>query len=101
MLRLFQTEWCPSSHRVRQRLTELDVAYTALQVPVERDERTALFQATGGVTIPALVAEDGAVLIGEDAILDYLDRRFDEPGGAVAHREKAEQARRRLLEEAA
>ena len=28
-LELWQTEWCPSSHRVRQRLTELGLTYTA------------------------------------------------------------------------
>lgn len=101
MLRLFQTEWCPASRRVRQRLTELDVAYVALPVPVERDEREALFAATGARSIPALVAGDGTVLVGEDDILDYLNSRFDEPVGALAHRLKAEKAWQRQLEEAA
>ena len=99
--RLYQTEWCPASHRVRQRLTELDVAYVALSVPVERNERVALLAATGGDSVPALVAEDGAVLVGEDEILDYLDGHYDEPVGAIAHRIKAEKVRRRQLEEAA
>jgi glutathione S-transferase len=98
---LYQTEWCPASRRVRQRLTELDVAYVALAVPVERDERVALLAATGAGTIPALATEDGAVLVGEDNILDYLDGHYDEPVGALAHRVKAEKARRRQLEEAA
>ena len=98
--RLFQTEWCPASRRVRQRLTELDVAYVAIQVPVEQDERDALSAATGARSIPALVAGDGAVLVGEDDILAYLDGRYDEPPGADAHRIKAEKAWRRQLEEA-
>ena len=55
---LYQTEWCPASRRVRQRLTELDVTYVARQVPVEREERTALLARTGGDSIPALVCED-------------------------------------------
>ena len=38
-LDLWQTEWCPASHRVRQRLTELGLTYTAHQVPVKRDDR--------------------------------------------------------------
>ena len=32
-LELWQTEWCPASHRVRQRLTELGLTYIARQVP--------------------------------------------------------------------
>ncbi len=99
--RLYQTEWCPASRRVRQRLTELDVAYVALSVPVERDERAALCAATGARTIPVLVAEGGVVVVGEDDILGYLESHYDEPVGALAHRVKAEKARRRQLEEAA
>ncbi len=33
-LELWQTEWCPASRRVRQRLTELGLSYTIHQVPV-------------------------------------------------------------------
>lgn len=87
--RLHQAEWCPASARVRQRLTELDVAYVALQVPVEREARAALRAATGADTIPALLTGDGAVLVGEDDIIDYLDRHYPEPTGALAHRVKA------------
>ena len=43
MLELFQTEWCPASRRIRQRLTELGLDYLNHQVPVEREERTVLF----------------------------------------------------------
>ena len=35
-LELWQTEWCPASHRVRQRLTELGLSYLARPVPVAR-----------------------------------------------------------------
>ena len=98
---LYQTEWCPASRRVRQRLTELDVTYVARQVPVEREERTALLARTGGDSIPALVCQDDSALIGEAAILSYLDERVPEPEGAEAHRLKAIKARKRELEEAA
>ena len=40
-LELWQTEWCPASHRVRQRLTELGLTYLAHQVPVEPDDASA------------------------------------------------------------
>jgi glutathione S-transferase len=101
LLELFQTEWCPASRRVRQRLTELGVSYVSRQVPVERDDRTELLLRTGADSIPALVCEDGEVLVGEEEILPYLDERFPEPAGAEAHRLKAIKARKRELEEAA
>lgn len=41
-LELWQAEWCPSSRRVRQRLTELELPFRALQVPAERAERDEL-----------------------------------------------------------
>ena len=101
LLELFQTEWCPASRRVRQRLTELDVTYVSRQVPVERADRTELLLRTGADSIPALVSEDGEVLVGEEEILSYVDERFPEPAGAEAHRLKAIKARKREFEEAA
>ncbi len=99
MLELYQTEWCPASRRVRERLTELSLDYLVRQVPVERGERTALLGATGADTIPALRLEDGTAVVGGDAIEAYLDERFDEPAEAQAHRLKAAKVRRRYLEE--
>jgi glutathione S-transferase len=98
MLELWQTEWCPASRRIRQRLTELEVDYVIRQVPVEKDERQALRRVTGSDVIPALVADD-AVVVGEDDILRWLDPRVAESAHAEAHRLKAEKARRRYLEE--
>ena len=98
MLELWQTEWCPSSHRVREHLTELGVDYLTRQVPVERDARAALRDATGADVIPALVLDDGSALVGEDAIDAYLDEQVAEPPGAAEHRLKAIKARRRYLE---
>jgi len=57
MLELWQTEWCPASHRVRERLTELGVDYVVRQVPVEKSERAALGRATGTNTIPSTTTE--------------------------------------------
>ena len=56
MLELWQTEWCPASRRVRQRLTELGLDCSS-------------------------------------------GRCRAEPAEAVAHRAKAEKARRRYLDE--
>jgi glutathione S-transferase len=99
MLELWQTEWCPASRRVREQLTELGVDYITRQVPVDKDHRTALKRLTGSDTIPALVLEDGTVIIGEDSIRRQLDERIAAPPGAEAHRAKAAKARRRYLEE--
>jgi glutathione S-transferase len=94
MLELWQTEWCPASHRVR------GIDYVTHQVPVEREERTLLVERTGADTIPVLVTEDGTALVGEDAISAYLDTHVQAPHEAEeAHRLKAEKARRRYLEE--
>ncbi len=99
MLELWQTEWCPASRRVRQRLTELGVDYVTRQVPVEKSGRTALLQATGTETIPALVTSDAHNVVGEDAIRAYLDEHVTEPLEADAHRVRAATARRRYLKE--
>ncbi len=98
-LELWQTEWCPASRRVRQRLTELGLDVVLRQVPVEHDARGIVRAAAGTTTIPALVTES-RVFVGEDAILDYLDEHFPEPPGARSHRAKAAKARARDLEEA-
>ena len=99
MYELWQTEWCPASRRVRQRLTELGIDHISRQVPVERADRGLLRERTGVDTIPVLVVADGQVLVGEQAIETYLDAHVPDPSGARAHRHKAEKARRRYLEE--
>ena len=99
MLELWQTEWCPASRRVRERLTELGVDYLTRQVPVEREHRNALRAATGTNSIPVLLLDDGSSVVGEAAIGSWLDDHVTEPAEANAHRLKAEKARRRYLEE--
>ena len=96
-LELWQTEWCPASHRVRQRLTELGLTYTSHQVPVAREARVELQRATGTDEIPVLVADGGAVR-GEQAILAYLDEHHIEPPDAAEQRAKAAKAKRKELE---
>jgi glutathione S-transferase len=85
---LYQAEWCPHSHKVRQRLTELGLDFTARQVPADPDERAAMKRATGTNEIPVLVTDDGEILRGEDEIMPWLDR-FDDRDDAERHREKS------------
>ena len=99
MLQLFQTEWCPASRRVRERLTELGVDYVVRQVPADKRKRQDLLVTTGTDTVPVLVTDDGHVLDGEERILAYLGEHYLEPRGAWMHRARAEKSRRRQLQE--
>ena len=84
-LELWQTEWCPFSHRVRLRLTELRIDWVARTIPVDRGERDAMDAATGSRSIPTLVDGD-TVVHGAEAIVAYLDERFPVPDDAKRHR---------------
>jgi len=98
-LELWQTEWCPASHRVRQRLTELGLSYLAHQVPVESGDRAELEAATGERTIPILIAGNETVS-GEQAILSHLNNHYPEPPDASTQRQKAAKAKQKELEHA-
>ena len=77
MLRLYQAEWCPSSHKVRQRLTELGVDFIAHQVEPSPQERDAMEAAVGSRVIPVVVLEDGTVLDEDvEQTITELDRLF-------------------------
>jgi glutaredoxin len=94
VLQLFQTEWCRGSKRVRQRLTELGIDFVARQVPADPAERDVLEFHTGVRSVPVLVFEDGAVVVGAERILDYLDN-LPERGDADEQRERAHRSLRR------
>ena len=89
---LYQAEWCPHSHRVRQRFTELGVSFIARPVPAKRANREELRRKTGSDEIPALVLEDGtAISSGAEEIIGYLDDRYSDRTDASQHRRLAEQ----------
>lgn len=88
-MELYQAEWCPHSHKVRQRLTELGVDVLLRQVPAEQDDRDELEHVAGVREIPTLVTDEGAVLTGEEEILPWLDSRYEERPDATRHRAKA------------
>lgn len=90
MIELYQAEWCPYSSRVRQRLTELGISFMARQVPPDPADRHELRRRTGSDEIPALI-DHGNVIVGDaDELIAYLDRTYDEPTDAEAHRRQAE-----------
>lgn len=89
-LEVFQAEWCPHSALIRERLTELGVAFVARQVPAERPKRTELLEVTGQDGIPALVFGDGTIVTGDDAtLLAAIDRRYPDAPGTAAHERAA------------
>jgi glutaredoxin 2 len=83
---LYQAEWCPHSHKVRQRLTEFGLDFWARQVAAEPDDREQMPQHVGTDEIPVLVPDDGAPVCGEDDILEYLSRFDESPGQRQAPR---------------
>jgi glutathione S-transferase len=87
-MELCQAEWCPHSHKVRQRLTELGIDFQARQVPAFPKARDELRRRAGTDEIPVLVPPQGQPICGEEEILEYLERFPDRPD-AEQHREKA------------
>ncbi len=94
MIRVYQAEWCPYSHIVRQRLTELDVDFVAHQVEPSPKQRDAMEEAVGSRVIPVVVLEDGTVLDQDAAqIVTELDRRFPKGAHWREHHERRFEAR--------
>jgi len=89
VLQLYQAEWCPYSHTIRQRLTELGLSWVAQPVEAVPEDRNAMREATGHDVIPVLVAAGGTVVAGTEEILEHLDRTVDEPPEARRHRAQA------------
>jgi glutaredoxin 3 len=87
-MELYQAEWCPYSHKVRQRLTELGLDFTARQVPADPDDRTDMRDRVGTTEIPVLVVDEVGPIRGDEAILEYLGR-YHECGDAGEHRAKS------------
>jgi glutathione S-transferase len=96
-MELYQAEWCPHSHRVRQRLTELGLEFVARQVPADPADREEMREAVGEDGIPVLVDGD-QIVSSDDDILAYLGERFEERPDAEAHRSKAREEVREFEE---
>src|SRR5919106_861975 len=71
-MKLYQAEWCPFSHRVRAKLTELGIDYELVNVPASSKKRKDLEKVAGTTAIPVLV--DGRSVISDsDEALKELD----------------------------
>ena len=84
MLTLYQAEWCPYCHRVRQVLTELGLTYLTVNVAASRDGRAELLAIADQDSIPVLV--DGDKIYGDsDEIIEYLRATYPNPEDAEEH----------------
>ena len=76
MVKLYQAEWCPFSHRIRAKLTELGIDYEAVNVSASAEKRAELKEITGNSTIPVL-ADGEKVFSDSSEILSYLGEEYD------------------------
>ncbi len=87
MLTLYQLEWCPSCHTIRQVLTELGLTYTAVNVPFKAEQRAQVMALSGQGNVPVL--QDGdRVLSDATAIVEHLRSVYASPPDAAAQAEK-------------
>lgn len=90
VLVLYQAEWCPFSHRVRMRLTELGLEWVARPVSVSRAGRDAMEVTAGTRSIPTLI-DGGTIVSGANEIIAHLDSNYPAPPDAHLHAETFEQ----------
>src|SRR3712207_6282024 len=76
MIKLYQAEWCPFSHRIRAKLTELGIEYEAVNVSASAQKRAELKEITGNSTIPVL-ADGEKVFSDSSEILSYLEEEYE------------------------
>ncbi len=85
-MKLYQAEWCPFSHRVRAKLTELGIDYEIVNVPASSKKREELEEVAGTTAIPALVDGERVISDSEEAI-SYLEQEYEaDPQELTLHR---------------
>ena len=85
-MKLYQAEWCPFSHRVRAKLTELGIDYEVVNVPASTKKREELEEVAGTRAIPVLV-DEGRVISDSDEAISYLEQNYGtDPEALELHR---------------
>lgn len=85
-MRLYQAEWCPFSHRVRAKLTELGIDYEIVNVSASGKRRAELEEVAGTKAIPVLVDGDRIITDSDEAI-SYLEHSYEtDPEELELHR---------------
>ncbi len=85
-MKLYQAEWCPFSHRVRAKLTELGIGYEVVNVSASAKERREIEEIAGTKAIPVLV--DGERVISDSGeAISYLEQKYEaDPEELTLHR---------------
>jgi len=74
-MELYQLESCPFCQLVRNKLEELGLKYTKINVPRPKEEREEVFRLSGQRSVPVL--KDGDKVISDsEAIIAYLDETY-------------------------
>jgi glutaredoxin 3 len=85
-MRLYQAEWCPFSHRVRAKLTELGIDYELVNVPASSKKRGDLEKVAGTTAIPVLV-DEGRIISDSNEAISYLEKKYGaDPDELDVHR---------------
>ena len=85
-MKLYQAEWCPFSHRVRAKLTELGIDYEVVNVSASAKKREELEEVAGTRAIPVLVDGERAISDSGEAI-SYLEQKYEaDPEELTLHR---------------
>jgi glutaredoxin 3 len=85
-VKLYQAEWCPFSHRVRAKLTELGIDYEIVNVPASTQKREELEEVAGTKSIPVLVDGERVITDSSEAI-SYLEQKYaSDPEELRVHR---------------
>jgi glutaredoxin len=87
MLTLYEVEWCPQCHRVRQVMTELGLTYTAVNVAADPDERDDVLSVSGKDGVPMLIDGD-EVIPGSDDIVAHLRAAYPAREDTLEHASK-------------
>ncbi len=85
-MKLYQAEWCPFSHRVRAKLTELGIDYEVANVSASARKREDLEEIAGTRAIPVLV--DGERIMSDSGeAISYLEQKYEaDPDELKLHR---------------
>lgn len=85
-MKLYQAEWCPFSHRVRAKLTELGIDYEVVNVSASAEKREDLEEVAGTKAIPVLVDGERVIPDSGEAI-SYLEQKYEaDPEELTLHR---------------
>lgn len=85
MIRLYQAEWCPWCHNVREALTERGLTYESVNVPVQRSQRDEVRRISGQERVPVLVDGD-QVVADSPRIIEYLAANYPPAPDVDEHR---------------